>query len=178
MRNWNILFAKIEAAQPKPGDERSLSTTGVTVPPKRRARIHDPHGGARRSIADHRDHIADLVRPAVKNIGYEQWGFIGRRRRLKSTRTIGRYCAGRGLWQQGRPRHHVRLCVPGDARADASADLLCAPHSQSDVDLARQPDWKVRDRRSGRRLWPGRVQDYRGHLMGDCQCAQDWASIV
>jgi hypothetical protein len=64
-------------------------------------------GGASRSIA-HCDHIADLARLAVR-IGYQQPSVCR---------------------QQGcrRPTHHVRLCVPGDGRADASADLLCAPH--------------------------------------------------
>jgi hypothetical protein len=38
-KNWNILSAKIEAAEPKPSDERSLSVSGGTaVPSKRRTR--------------------------------------------------------------------------------------------------------------------------------------------
>ena len=44
----------------------------------------------------------------------------GRRRRRQQ---------GRG---RRRPGHHVRLCLPRDAGADAGADLLCPPHPEAD----------------------------------------------
>ena len=126
-KNWNILSAKIEAAEAKPSDERWLPPSGT----RDRERA-DPS-----QITP--DYIVHPARLAVKDIGYKQRGFNWQK---ASTKVYlhgqsGRYCAARGLHRQEgcrRPKHHVRLCVPGDARADASADLLCAPHSQ---DLAR-----------------------------------------
>jgi hypothetical protein len=40
-KSWNILSAKIEAAEPKPSDERLLSASGDAGPPKRRTRTGD-----------------------------------------------------------------------------------------------------------------------------------------
>jgi hypothetical protein len=66
-KNWNILSAKIEAAEPKPTDERWLSASGAAVPPKRRTRTSDRH----RERAD----PSQITRLAVKDIGYQQRGF-------------------------------------------------------------------------------------------------------
>ena len=41
--NWNILSAKIEAAEPPASDERSLSASRAAAPPKRGARPRDRH---------------------------------------------------------------------------------------------------------------------------------------
>jgi S-adenosylmethionine synthetase len=62
-KNWHILSAKIEAAEPKPSDERWLSRT------------RDRHG--ERADPSHitRHYIAHPVRLAVKNIGYQQRAF-------------------------------------------------------------------------------------------------------
>jgi hypothetical protein len=59
-KNWHILSAKIEAAEPKPSDERWLSRT------------RDRHG--ERADPSHitRHYIAHPVRLAVKDIGYQQ----------------------------------------------------------------------------------------------------------
>jgi Glyoxalase superfamily protein len=64
-RNWNILSAKIEAAEPKPSDERSAS--GDAGPPKRITRTRDRHW--------ERADPSQITRLAVKDIGYEQRGF-------------------------------------------------------------------------------------------------------
>jgi S-adenosylmethionine synthetase len=62
-KNWHILSAKIEAAEPKPSDERWLSRT------------RDRHG--ERADPSHitRHYIAHPVRLAVKDIGYQQRAF-------------------------------------------------------------------------------------------------------
>jgi Glyoxalase superfamily protein len=74
-KNWNILSAKIEAAEPKPSDEHSLSVSGTAVPSKHRTRT----GGRHRERADpsqiSRDYIADPAQLAVKDIGYQQRSF-------------------------------------------------------------------------------------------------------
>jgi S-adenosylmethionine synthetase len=59
------LSAKIEAAEPKPIDERSLSASGDAGPPKRRTRTRDRHC----------EPIRPITRLAVKDIGYQQRGF-------------------------------------------------------------------------------------------------------
>jgi S-adenosylmethionine synthetase len=64
-KNWHILSAKIEAAEPKPSDERWLSPTGTR---DRHAERADPS-----HITWH--YIAHPVRLAVKDIGYQQRGF-------------------------------------------------------------------------------------------------------
>jgi hypothetical protein len=74
------------------------------------------------------DYIAHIARLAVKDIGYEQAGF-----HWMLLHAVAGHRPGRRFdWQQGRRRrrsgYHVRLCLPGDAETDASADLLCAPH--------------------------------------------------
>jgi hypothetical protein len=66
-KSWNILSAKIEAAEPKPSDERSLSANGDAGPPKRRTRTRDRHW----EQAD----PSKITRLAVKDIGYQQRGF-------------------------------------------------------------------------------------------------------
>jgi hypothetical protein len=65
--NWNILSAKIEAAEPKPSDESSLSASGDAEPPKRRTRTRDRHW--------ERADPSQITRLAVKDIGYQQRGF-------------------------------------------------------------------------------------------------------
>ena len=77
------------------------------------------------------DHIEATARQAIKDIGYEQKGFQLARRedRDPAACAVGRHCAGRGRHgQQGRGRgrsgHHVRLCLPGNARTDAGAAVL------------------------------------------------------
>jgi Glyoxalase superfamily protein len=64
-KNWNILSAKIEAAEPKPSDERWFSTSGTR---DRRGKRADPSQITR-------DYIAQPARLAMKDIGYEQRGF-------------------------------------------------------------------------------------------------------
>jgi hypothetical protein len=64
-KNWHILSAKIEAAEPKPSDERWLSSSGTR---NRHAERADPSGITR-------DYIADPAWLAVKDIGYQQRGF-------------------------------------------------------------------------------------------------------
>jgi Glyoxalase superfamily protein len=64
-KNWNILSAKIEAAEPKPSDERWLSPSGTRHRHGERA---DPSQIAR-------DYIAHPARLAVNDIGYEPRGF-------------------------------------------------------------------------------------------------------
>jgi hypothetical protein len=66
-KSWNVLSAKIEAAEPKPIDERSLSTSGDAGPPKRRTRTRDRHCG--------RADPSQIARLAVRDIGYERRGF-------------------------------------------------------------------------------------------------------
>jgi hypothetical protein len=74
-KNWNILSAKIEATEPKPSDERSLSASGAAVPPKRRTRTSDRHRERADPSQVSRGYIARPVRLAVKDIGYEQRSF-------------------------------------------------------------------------------------------------------
>jgi hypothetical protein len=74
-KNWNILSAKIEAAEPKPSDERSLSASGAAVRPKRRTRTSDRHRERADPSQISRDYIADPAQLAVKDIGYERPGF-------------------------------------------------------------------------------------------------------
>jgi Glyoxalase superfamily protein len=69
-KNWNILSAKIEAVEPKPSDERSLSASSAAVPPKRRTRTRDRHGEGANPPQITRDYIAHPVRVAVKDVGY------------------------------------------------------------------------------------------------------------
>jgi Glyoxalase superfamily protein len=64
-KSWNILSAKIEAAEPKPSDERSAS--GDAGPPKSITRTRDRHW--------ERADPSQITRLAVKDIGYEQRGF-------------------------------------------------------------------------------------------------------
>jgi Glyoxalase superfamily protein len=66
-KNWHILSAKIEAAEPKPSDERWLSASGNAEPPKRRTQTRDRHG--------ERADPSQITHFAVKDIGYEQRGF-------------------------------------------------------------------------------------------------------
>jgi Glyoxalase superfamily protein/S-adenosylmethionine synthetase, central domain len=73
-KNWNILSAKIEAAEPKPSDERWLSPSGAPVPPKRRMRTRDRHGERADPSQIARDYIAHPARLAVKDVGYQQRG--------------------------------------------------------------------------------------------------------
>jgi hypothetical protein len=62
-KNWHILSAKIEAAEPKPSDERWLS------------RIRDRHGERTDPSQIIPDYIAHPARLSVNDIGYEQRGF-------------------------------------------------------------------------------------------------------
>ena len=64
-KNWNILFAKIEAAESKPSDERSISASGT----------RHRHGERADPSQITRDYIAHPARLTVKDIGYEQRGF-------------------------------------------------------------------------------------------------------
>jgi hypothetical protein len=64
-KNWNILSAKIEAAEPKPSDERSLSVSGT----------RDHHGERADPSQIARDYIAHPARLAVNDIGYQQRSF-------------------------------------------------------------------------------------------------------
>jgi hypothetical protein len=64
-KNWNILSAKIEAAEPKPSDERWPSPSGT----------RDRHGERADPSQITRDYIVHPARLAVKDIGYEQRGF-------------------------------------------------------------------------------------------------------
>jgi Glyoxalase superfamily protein len=66
-KSWNILSAKIEAAEPKPSDERLLSAGGDAGPPKRRTEARDRHG--------ERADPSQITRLAVKDIGYERRSF-------------------------------------------------------------------------------------------------------
>ena len=66
-KNWNILSAKIEAAEPKPSDERSLSASGDAGPPKRTTRTRDLHW--------ERVDPSQITRLAVNDIGYQQRTF-------------------------------------------------------------------------------------------------------
>jgi hypothetical protein len=66
-KNWNILSAKIAAAEPKPSDERSLSASGDAAPPNRRTRTRDLHW--------ERADPSQITRLAVNDIRYEQQGF-------------------------------------------------------------------------------------------------------
>jgi S-adenosylmethionine synthetase len=61
------LSAKIEAAEPKPIDERSLSAGGDAGPPKRRTRTRDRHW--------ERADPSQITRLAAKDIRYQQRGF-------------------------------------------------------------------------------------------------------
>jgi hypothetical protein len=63
-KSWNILSAKIEAAEPKPSDERSLSASGDAG--KRGAQPRDRHW--------ERADPSQITRLAVKDIGYQQPG--------------------------------------------------------------------------------------------------------
>src|SRR5215813_1256174 len=74
-KNWNILSAKIEAAEPKLSDERSLSASGSARPPKRRTRTRGVHWERADPSQITRDYIPHPVRLAVNDIGYEQRGF-------------------------------------------------------------------------------------------------------
>ena len=77
------------------------------------------------------DRSAHRARAAIKDIGYEQDGFHWQNAEIEvllhaqSADIAQGVDAGR---QQGRgrrrPGHHVRLCLPRNARADAGADLL------------------------------------------------------
>ena len=91
---------------------------------------------------------------AIRDIGYEQDGFHWKTAadRRPAPRPVGRYRPGRRCQrQQGRgrrrPGHHVRLCLPRDAGADAGADLLRPPHPQAD-------DRGAQVRRGARRSGP------------------------
>jgi hypothetical protein len=64
-KNWNILSAKIEAAAPKPSDERWLSPSGT----------RHRHGERADPSQITRDYIAQPAPVAVKDIGYQQRGF-------------------------------------------------------------------------------------------------------
>jgi hypothetical protein len=64
-KNWHILSAKIEAAEPKPSDERWLSPSGT----------HHRFGERADPSQISRDYIAHPARLAVKDIGYQQRGF-------------------------------------------------------------------------------------------------------
>jgi hypothetical protein len=64
-KNWNILSAKIEAAEAKPSDERWLSPSGT----------RDRHGERADPSQITRDYIAHPAWLAVKDIGYQQPGF-------------------------------------------------------------------------------------------------------
>jgi hypothetical protein len=64
-KNWNILSAKIEAAEPKPSEERWLSPSGT----------RDRHGERADPSQITRGYIVHPARLAVKHIGYEQRGF-------------------------------------------------------------------------------------------------------
>jgi hypothetical protein len=64
-KNWHILSAKIEAAEPKPSDERWLSPSGT----------RDRHGERADASQITRDYIAHPAWLAVKDIGYERRGF-------------------------------------------------------------------------------------------------------
>ena len=75
--------------------------------------------------------VKSAARKAIKAIGYEQDGFHWKKcqDRRAAARPVGRHRPGRRRRRQqgrrrGRPGHHVRLCLPRDARADAGADLL------------------------------------------------------
>jgi hypothetical protein len=74
-KSWNILSAKIEAAEPKPIDKRSLSASGDAEPPKRGTGIRDRHWERADPSQITRDYIAHPARLAVKDIGYQQRGF-------------------------------------------------------------------------------------------------------
>jgi hypothetical protein len=73
-KNWNILSAKIEAAEPKPSDEHSLSASSAAARPKRSTRTRDRHGERADPSQIARDYIAHPARLAVKDIGYERSG--------------------------------------------------------------------------------------------------------
>jgi S-adenosylmethionine synthetase len=64
-KNWNILSVEIEAAEPKPSNERWLSPSGT----------RHRHGERADRSQITRDYIAHLARLAVKDIGYERRGF-------------------------------------------------------------------------------------------------------
>jgi Glyoxalase superfamily protein len=74
-KSWNVLSAKIEAAEPKPIDERELSASSATVAPKRRTATGDRHGERAGPSEITRDYIAHPAWLAVKDIGYQQRGF-------------------------------------------------------------------------------------------------------
>jgi hypothetical protein len=63
-KSWNILSAKIEAAEPKPSDERWLSPSGT----------RHGHGERADPLQITRDYSAHPVRLAVNDIGYEPRG--------------------------------------------------------------------------------------------------------
>jgi hypothetical protein len=67
-KNWNILSAKIEAAEPKPSDEGSLSASSAAVVPKRSTRTRD-------LLHWERADPSQITRLAVNDIGYGQRGF-------------------------------------------------------------------------------------------------------
>jgi hypothetical protein len=67
-KNWNILSAKIEAAEPKPSDEHWLSASGT----------RDRHG---ERIT--RGYIAHPARLAVTDIGYQQRSFYWEKASIK-----------------------------------------------------------------------------------------------
>jgi hypothetical protein len=64
-RSWNMLSARIEAAEPKPSDKRWLSPSGDAG--KRGAQPRDRHW--------ERADPSQITRLAVKDIGYRQRGF-------------------------------------------------------------------------------------------------------
>jgi hypothetical protein len=68
-KSWNILSAMIEAAEPKPSDEHSLSASSAVVPPKRSTRTRDRHG----ERTDPSQITCNYI--AVKDIGYQQRSF-------------------------------------------------------------------------------------------------------
>jgi hypothetical protein len=74
-KSWNVLSAKIQAAEPKPIDERWLSASSATVAPKRRTGTGDRHGERADPSEITRDYIAHPAWLAVKDIGYQQRGF-------------------------------------------------------------------------------------------------------
>ena len=72
------------------------------------------------------------ARKAIRDIGYEQDGFHWKTAKIDvllhaQSADIAQGVesrAGNKDVRRGRPGHHVRLCLPRDARADAGADLL------------------------------------------------------
>jgi hypothetical protein len=77
-KSWNILSAEIEAAEPKPNDERWLSPSGK----------RDRHGERADPSQIIRDYIAHPAPLAVKDIGYEQRGFHWEEQPVRRSRYV------------------------------------------------------------------------------------------